>query len=262
MITIALSVDKRDEDGQGVPEDKEVGAKAAILHKHGKISIFGKRADRQRIKQERVLRRTRKAKRQLRLASAITGDREVEGPAAGGGAMGNRNENQTEASYIEGASTNIMNIGNETGGLISATDLQGKTKMGQPAKDGTAQRAGEEDEEEKKRELRRIERKEERAVHALLQECKSERDLEKQIQEEDDRILSEDNDEIWRDLNKSSEGEDTGVEVNKCESESMQEKEKEGAGSIETSLNRVGLAKKVHGPGRGHPPRVVKGWEQ
>ena len=78
---------------------------------------------------------------------------------------------------MEGVSTNIINIGNKTGGLVSATELQGETKMGQPATDVAAQRAEEGEVEETMMYVRRIQRKKERAVHAILQECKREKDL-------------------------------------------------------------------------------------
>ena len=97
---------------------------------------------------------------------------------------------------MEGVGKNITNIGNTHGVVVSATDLLGKTKTGQPATDGADQRAEEEEVEENRREKRRIERKEERAVYALLQECKRYRDLEKAIQAEDDRIRNEDEDKV------------------------------------------------------------------
>ena len=53
---------------------------------------------------------------------------------------------------------------------------------------------------------------------------------------------------MWRELNEISEEEKKGAEGNKCESESKQEVEKERSESMEMSLNRVGLAEKVHGP--------------
>ena len=168
-IPIALPSEKRYEDGPGVHEDTEVGAKAAILRKQGEISLFDKKEDRQRRKQERVLRRDRKVRRQLRLASATPGYGEVEGPASGGVTMVTRNGNQIEASDMEGVSTNIINIGNKTGGLVSATELQGETKMGQPSTDVAAQRAEEGEVEETMMYVRRIQRKKERAVHVILQ---------------------------------------------------------------------------------------------
>ena len=73
-------------------------------------------------------------------------------------------------------------------------------KTGQPATDGAAQRAEEEEAEEKMREKRRTQRKEERAVHALLQENKQERDLEKAIQAEDDMIQDEEEEDISYEL--------------------------------------------------------------
>ena len=52
---------------------------------------------------------------------------------------------------MEGAGIKSYNIDNKKGGPISATELQGATKMGQPANDGAAQREEEEEEEEEKR---------------------------------------------------------------------------------------------------------------
>ena len=51
-------------------------------------------------------------------------------------------------------------------------------------------------------EKRRIERREERAIHALLQEHKAERDLEKAIQAKDDLVQEEKDDEIMEELDK------------------------------------------------------------
>ena len=49
-------------------------------------------------------------------------------------------------------------------------------------------------------EKRRIERREERAIHEMLQDHKVERDLEKAIQAEDDLIQDEKDDEIREEL--------------------------------------------------------------
>ena len=49
-------------------------------------------------------------------------------------------------------------------------------------------------------EKRKIERREERVIHALLQEHKAERDLEKAIQAEDDLVQEEKDDEIREEL--------------------------------------------------------------
>ena len=49
-------------------------------------------------------------------------------------------------------------------------------------------------------EKRRIERREEREIHELLQEHKAERDLEKAIQAEDDLVQEEKDDEIMEEL--------------------------------------------------------------
>ena len=50
------------------------------------------------------------------------------------------------------------------------------------------------------KEKRKTERKEKRAVHALLQENKQERDLEKAIQAEDDMIRDEEEEDISYEL--------------------------------------------------------------
>ena len=157
--------------------------------------------------------------------------------------MGEHSESQTEASEFEGVSTIINNIGNENGVPISATELQGETEMVQPATDGATQRAEEDEVKETRRYIRRIERKEERAVHALIQECKRERDLEKEIQADDDSIRSEEEDNICRELDKFKKGVDTGADGNIHETGSSKEMQTEREGTRETSQNRVGLVK-------------------
>ena len=140
--------------------------------------------------------------------------------------------------------------------------MQGDTETVQPANDGAAHR-GKEEEEEDKWEARRKERYEVRAIHSLLQEWEGERILKVEIQEEDDRITSEEKGDIWEELNDSLDGETTGAEGIKRDSDGDPRKVKECEETMETSSNRVGTSGKVHGsipcgPGRGHPPRAVK----
>ena len=93
-ITTAPPKENREDDGEGVPEDTEVGAKAAPSKEQGDISLFGGKTDRQRRKAKRALQRARKAKRQLCLAPVVPYDGEVEGPAAGRIITENREKNR------------------------------------------------------------------------------------------------------------------------------------------------------------------------
>ena len=69
---------------------------------------------------------------------------------------GYAHESQTEASEAEGTCTTINNIGSTMGVATRATELSCEVKTGQPAKDGVARRAEEEEAEENRREKRRI----------------------------------------------------------------------------------------------------------
>ena len=173
-------------------------------------------------------------------------------PAAGGDTNGELSESQTEASEGEGGCKNLTNIGYTHGVVISATELLGETGTGQPATDGSAQRAEEDEVEETRREKRRIERKEERAVHALLQECKWDRDPEMAIQAEDDRIQSEDEDDICRELDELTEEAEEGGNGKSYGTGKNKEGETVSVGTSETSQKRaVGLAgATLQGPSR------------
>ena len=138
-------------------------------------------------------------------------------------------------------------------------------KTGQPAPDGAARRAEEEDFEQNLREKRGIERKEEREVHALLQENKQERDLEKATQAEDDRIWSEEEEDISNKLDELTEEPKESKKVKSYWNGMKKEGNIPSGGLSETAQKSVKLLQKVHGPngicgpGRGHPPRAVKG---
>ena len=112
-----------------------------------------------RRKQERALRRKRKAKRKLRLAAVTKGYEELWLPAAGSCNIGDPHESQTEALEVEGGCTTFNNIGSTNGVAIRATELIFEIKMGQPATDGAARREEEEEFEGNLRENRRTERK-------------------------------------------------------------------------------------------------------
>ena len=63
------------------------------------------------------------------------------------------------------------------------------------------------------RERRRTERKEERAVYALLQENKQERDLEKAIQAEDNMIQDEEEEDISYEFDESTDDTQKGKKM-------------------------------------------------
>ena len=139
--------------------DNEVGAKVVTSENQSDFAIFAKKEERMRRKQERALRRERKAKRKLCLAAVTEGDEEIGLPAAGSSNIEDPHESQTEALEVEGGCTTFNNIGSTNGVAIRATELIFEMKMGQPATDGAARRAEEEEFEENLRENRRIERK-------------------------------------------------------------------------------------------------------
>ena len=109
-ITVTSPAENRDDNGQSVPEDTEVGAKAAPSDKQGDISLFKDKTYRQRRKAERALQRARKARRQMRLAPALTRNKEGEGPVVGGNIMKNKEECQTQAPVTEGAGIKLNNM--------------------------------------------------------------------------------------------------------------------------------------------------------
>ena len=74
VITIALPLDNGGEAKVVARGDSEVGDKAATSEKGTDFAIFAKKEGRMRRKQERELRRERKAKRRLRLSADSQGD--------------------------------------------------------------------------------------------------------------------------------------------------------------------------------------------
>ena len=100
---------------------------------------------------------------------------------------------------MEGEKTAVFNIESNRG-RGSATELSGNGDKGQAAKDALMLREREEEEEDKRMEERRVERQAERSIHKMLQDSKAERDLEKQIQAEDDLVQEEEDNEIEEEL--------------------------------------------------------------
>ena len=103
-----------------------------LQKKGGNFTIFTQKEERRRRKQERALRRIRKAKRNLRLTSVTEGD-------------GYAHDSQTEDSEAERTCTTFNNIGSTNGVATRATEMICEVKTGQPATDGAAQRAEEEE---------------------------------------------------------------------------------------------------------------------
>ena len=169
-------------------------------------------------------------------------------PAAGSGNIGDPHESQTEASEVEGGCTTFNNIGSTNGVAIRATELICKMNTGQPATGGAARRAEEEEFEENLREKRRIERKEEREVHALLQENKQERDLEKAIQAEDDRIRSEEEEDISNELDELTDEPKEGEKVKSYWNWKKKEGNTPSGALSKTAQKRVDVLQKIHGP--------------
>ena len=64
-------------------------------------------------------------------------------------------------------------------------------------------------------EARRKEKKDIRAIHSLLHKWEGEKIVQVEIQKEEKRIDSEDKDDIWEELNESSDGEKTGAKGEK-----------------------------------------------
>ena len=118
-------------------------------------------------------------------------------------------------------------------------------------------------------EERRIERQAERSIHKMLQDSKAERDLEIQIQEEDDWVKEQEDLEIEEELEEIYEESPRTKEDGKEKSywnQPLPGGLKPSGQSSKSPQIRSGNEKENHkgpvpqrGPGRGHPPRVVKG---
>ena len=165
-----------------------MGAMAATSeYNTGDDTIFAQKESKLRQKQERALRRTRKtAKKNLKLVLETESDENAIG-------------RQTEASEVEGTMARLTNIESK-GVAASATELSGNGNKVRAATDAMIQREEEEEMEEERMEKRRIDMREERAIHAMLQDNKAERVLEKVIQAEDDLVQEEKDDEIREEL--------------------------------------------------------------
>ena len=100
---------------------------------------------------------------------------------------------------MEGENKRTYNI-ESNGGPCSATELSGDEDKVRAAKDALMLREREEEEEDKRMEERQVERQTEHSIHKMLQDSKAERDLEKQIQAEDDWVKEEEDKEIEEEL--------------------------------------------------------------
>ena len=165
-------------------------------------------------------------------------------------------ESQTEASEVEGTMNRLINIGNTKGVATSATELSGNVKMGQAAKDSVIQREEEEEAEAQRMEKRRTERREERAIHALLQEHKAERDLEKAIQAEDDMVQQEKDDEIMEELDEIFDETEKVDKVKSYWNQPLPGGMMPSGRSDESARSSLQSKKKTNGLGRGHPLRA------
>ena len=153
----------------------------------------------------------------------------------------------------------LNNIVNTKGVATSATELSGKAKTGQPAKDDMVQREEEEEAEEQEMEKRRVERREERALHTLLQGNKQERDLEKAIQAKDDLVQEEKDEEIMEEFDEIFDEAKKVVKVKRYWNEPLPEGKMSRAPLDKSAQIRLQMKKKINGPGRGHPLRALKG---
>ena len=98
------------------------------------------------------------------------------------------------------------------------------------------------------REKRRIEMKEERAVHALLQENKQERDLEKAIQAEDDVIRNEEDKDISNELDEWTDTPKEGKNMKSYWNGKRTEGIISSAALSQTAQKRLDVLQKIHGP--------------